>query len=253
MDTDEILTVFDRVTMAILDAFRGDNDRGLSGLRQTQYTHDVAADAVGVAMLVEAGFGVFSEESGLHFGDRDIVVVMDPIDGSTNASLGVPWFAASLCATQAGVPIAASVVNLASGDRFVAERGRGARRNGEPISVRATTELGSGVVGLSGYPTEHGGWEQFRVFGACALDMAMVAAGVLDGFADADDAHGAWDYLAAMLIVEESGGCVEDAFGRDLVVFDPQARRAPVAACTPTLLAELIGARRGWGGPSSSA
>lgn len=252
MDSEQIFAVFDRVAAAIAEALSRDLDRGLSGLRQTQYTHDVAADEVGVELLTEAGFGVFSEESGLHHGEREIVVVMDPIDGSTNASIGVPWFAASLCATRGGVPVAASVTNLASGDRFEAARGKGARRNGSPIVVRSTAELASGVVGLSGYPARRGSWEQFRVFGACALDMALVASGALDGFADADDAHGAWDYLAAMLIVEEAGGYVEDAFGRELVVFDTEARRAPIAACTESLLAELLDERRSWGGPASA-
>lgn len=251
MEFEQILSVFERVTAAIRVAFESDESRGPSGQRATQYTHDVASDAVGVEMLVDAGFGVFSEESGLHHLEREIVVVIDPIDGSTNASIGLPWFAASLCAIRHGDPFVASVVNLATGDRFVAGRDRGAWRNDQPIAVRSTSDLASAIVGLSGYPTRAANWQQFRAFGACALDMAMVAAGVLDGFADADDAHGPWDYLAAMLIVQEAGGYVEDAFGRDLVVMDPSIRRAPVAACTASLLEELSDERRSWGGPSA--
>ena len=41
----------------------------------------------------------------------DVVVVLDPVDGSTNASKGIPWFATSLCALDAGGPLASVVVN----------------------------------------------------------------------------------------------------------------------------------------------
>lgn len=249
MKTEQILATFARVSTSIGEAFINDTQRNLSGLRDTQYTHDVAADAVAVSMLTDAGFGVFSEESGLHDLDREIIVVVDPIDGSTNAALGVPWFASSLCATRDGVPIVASVVNLASGDRFVATRDGGTYRNGVRVTVRSTSTLAKSVVALSGYPDQRGSWEQFRVFGACALDMALVAAGVLDGFADADDAHGPWDYLAAMLLVQEAGGVVVDAFERDLVVFAPDARRSPIAACTNGVLQALVAERQRWSPP----
>ncbi len=246
VDSAHLLATFQEITEAVAVAFDADADRGLSGRRDTQYTHDVAADEVVVEMLVAAGLGVFSEESGLHCGEREIVVVTDPIDGSTNASRGVPWYAASFCATREGVPEVASVANLASGDRFTAVRGQGARRNGEPIAVRWPTSLAESIIALSGYPARRGRWEQFRVFGACALDMALVAAGVIDGFADADNAHGAWDYLASALIVEEAGGVVVDAFGRDLVTFDLAERRAPIACSNPALLDELVDERRRW-------
>ena len=76
-------------------------------------------------MLLPGGVGVLSEESGRHDADRDIVVVVDPLDGSTNAAHGIPWYAMSLCAVDAEGPLAALVVNLATGERFEADAGRG--------------------------------------------------------------------------------------------------------------------------------
>jgi len=64
--------------------------RDLSGNRDGQYTIDVSADAIAVTMLTDAGLGVLSEESGLTDSDREFLVVVDPIDGSTNASAGLP-------------------------------------------------------------------------------------------------------------------------------------------------------------------
>ena len=67
--------------------------------------------------LTGNGLGVLSEESGRHHPDRAITVVIDPVDGSTNASRGIPWFATSLCAVDTDGPLAALVINLASQDQ----------------------------------------------------------------------------------------------------------------------------------------
>ena len=73
--------------------------------------------------------------------------------------------------------------------------------------------------------------------GASALDISAVASGSFDGFVDmSPDAHGVWDYLGALLVVGEAGGAVADAFGRDLIVLDPAARRTPIAASSSALL-----------------
>ncbi len=103
------------------------DDWGLSGTKDTQYRHDVIADEAVVRPLLDAGFRVLTEESGLiaENPDAQITVVVDPIDGSTNASHGLPWYAASFCAIDAEGLLAASVTNLALGDRYEAVRGEG--------------------------------------------------------------------------------------------------------------------------------
>jgi fructose-1,6-bisphosphatase/inositol monophosphatase family enzyme len=97
------------------------------------------------------------------------------------------------------------------------------------------------VIAISGLPDHHYGWRQFRAMGASALDICAVASGSFDGFVDmSPDAHGVWDYVGALLVVQEAGGVVVDALGRDLVVLDHVARRTPVAATTAELLDELM-------------
>jgi fructose-1,6-bisphosphatase/inositol monophosphatase family enzyme len=174
-------------------------------------------------------------------------VALDPLDGSTNAAQGIPWYAVSLCALDKQGPLAAVVVNLATGDTFEAVRGGGARRNGSPISVTDVRSVGAAMVGISGWPAKHLGWRQFRAFGAAALDLCLVASGALDAWVDCSpDAHGPWDYLAAMLVCLEAGAVAADARGRDMIVLEHDARRTPVVAATPTLLADLLAARRGF-------
>lgn len=244
----ELITVLGSTADAIAETLDGLDDWGPAGTRPGQYRSDLAADAVAVDRLLAAGLGVLSEESGRHAADRALTVVVDPLDGSTNASRGVPWYATSLCAVDADGPVAAVVVNLAGGDRFEATRGRGATRNGHPIGPTDRTRLDQAIVGLSGYPPTHLGWRQFRALGAAALDLCAVACGILDGYVDCSiDAHGAWDYAGGLLVCQEAGAVVADASGRDLVVLEHAARRTPVAAATPELLGELLAVRAGFG------
>src|ERR687889_208179 len=72
----------------------------------------------------------------------DALVVLDPVDGSTNASRGLPWFATSLCAVDADGARAAVVVDQAGGTRVEAVRGRGARVDGPPAAPGAGTGVG---------------------------------------------------------------------------------------------------------------
>jgi myo-inositol-1(or 4)-monophosphatase len=83
------------------------------------------------------------------------------------------------------------------------------------------------------------------LLGASALDLCLVASGTLDGYVDCVvDAHGVWDYAGASLVCAEAGVPIVDAHGRDLIVFDHDARRTPVAASTPELLEALLQVRR---------
>jgi fructose-1,6-bisphosphatase/inositol monophosphatase family enzyme len=107
-------------------------------------------------------------------------------------------------------------------------------------------ELSQAIIACSGLPPKHGGWDQYRAYGAVALDRCGVAAGTFDGYVDVDRDHGVWDYLGAMLICRESGVAVVDAMGRDLVTLDPTERRGPVAACTAELLEQLLAMQAAW-------
>jgi fructose-1,6-bisphosphatase/inositol monophosphatase family enzyme len=241
---DELLEVLGATADAVAEALADHGDWGPSGSREGQYASDLAADAAALAVLGEAGLGVLSEESGGRDLDAGVVVVIDPLDGSTNASRGIPWYATSLCAVDAEGPVAALVVHLVSGTRWEAVRGGGARRDGRPIRPSASRELARSIVGLSGFPPRWLGWSQYRALGAAALDLCAVADGTLDGYVDCSwDAHGSWDYLGGLLVCTEAGASVVDADGRDLVVLAHEGRRTPVAAGTPELLDELVAAR----------
>lgn len=244
MDDDQLLEILHEAVTAVAVALEGLGDWGLAGTRPDQYRSDLAADAAAVPILREAGLGVLSEESGLDGAERPILVVLDPVDGSTNAAQGLPWFGTSLCAVDEAGPRVAVVANQASGVRFEAVRGGGAWRAGRPLRPSRCDALEAAIVGLSGYPTRQLGWRQFRALGAAALDLCAVAEGSLDAYVDCSrSGQGPWDYLGGALVCQEAGAVVADAQGRELVALEHEARLAPVAAATPALLTPLVRAR----------
>src|SRR5882672_6405967 len=130
LDDGALLDVLTDAADAVRAALDGLTGWGPSGARPGQYRTDVVADAAAVAVLTDAGLGVLSEESGLHHDDRPLLAVLDPVDGSTNASRSLPWYATSVCVLDVDGPRVALVVNQATGERFDAVRGHGARCDG---------------------------------------------------------------------------------------------------------------------------
>ena len=244
MTDDDLMRLLDDTADAVSAALAGVDDWGPSGRRPGQYRADLVANDAALAVLRRGGVGVLSEETGLEGANREFVVVVDPLDGSTNAAQGVPWFATALCVLDASGPRAALVVNQANGRRFSAVRGGGAWSGGQPLVPSTRSAMAESIVGLNGLPPRHLGWAQYRTMGAAALDLCNVAAGVLDGYVDCvPDAHGVWDYAAAILVCMEAGVSCGDAFGRELFVRDPDARRTPVAAGNAALFEALRAAR----------
>lgn len=238
MEPEALLALFDDLTAELIGVLANLEDWGLTGHVDGQYKHDLVADEIFVPALTKSGLRVLTEESGIT-GTGDITVVVDPVDGSTNAAMGLPWYATSLCAVDAEGPLAASVMNLATGQRFQAVRGQGAEVDEGTMTPSGCKKLSEAIVAFSGWPAAHGGWRQYRTYGAGALDMCSVAAGVFDAFVDIDRAHGVWDYLGAYLVCAEAGLTMVDSAGEDLLVLDHESRRGPIVAATDELAAEI--------------
>jgi fructose-1,6-bisphosphatase/inositol monophosphatase family enzyme len=243
VDEARLLEVLDEAVVAVRAALDALEDWGPSGTRPGQYRLDVAADAAALPILYGAGLAVRSEESGLT-GERGassgLLAVIDPIDGSTNAHRGIPFYSTSICVLDDEGPVVGLVVNQANGTRYAATRGGGAERDGRAIAPSQCEDLKGAIVGISGFPGRHPGWAQFRALGAASLECCAVAEGVLDAYLTVGRStlYG-WDYLAGLLICREVGAASGDREGRDLIVRDDATRRPMVAATRA--LAEQLG------------
>ena len=244
-DPKKILSDLNKTVDQILVSFDALEDWGPSGNRPDQYNSDVVADQVIADSLVESGYRILSEESENFNGDG-LVAIVDPLDGSTNASRGLPWFATSLCVVDEHGPLVAVVADLVHSVRYEAIRGKGSFKDGEKLLRTGNPELSESIIGISGLPPHNPGWAQFRSLGAIALDLCAVADGRLDGFVDCSpDAHGIWDYLGASLVCAEAGVEVVDSQGRNLKELDRSIRRTPVAGAGD-LHTKLLDFRQGF-------
>lgn len=224
---------------AALKAVTGDDRRARTD-RPGQYHLDTVADAAALSVLGRAAVAVLSEESG--WGGRagaPVTVVLDPVDGSTNCSRGIPYWSTSLCAVDADGPLAALVVNQATGQTSTAVRGQGAWRDGRPVEPSKVERLEEALVGLSGPPARWLPWRQFRALGSAALTLCDLAAGVVEGFVDAGANHAPWDYLGGLLVCTEAGAVVVDARGLPLVELGRDVRRQILGAANLKLLEQL--------------
>src|SRR5262249_20237982 len=142
------------------------------------------------------GDQILAEEGGAHgAAGAPRRWLVDPLDGTTNFAHGLPFFCVSIAVEEAGELCAGVVEAPALGWTFAAERGQGAWRGGARLSVSATETLTQALM-ATGFPvdnavSERNNFDEFvalykqsqgvRRVGAAALDLAMVAAGWLDG------------------------------------------------------------------------
>ncbi|MGH9920023.1 MAG: inositol monophosphatase family protein [Nitrososphaerales archaeon] len=168
------------------------------------------------------------------------MAVLDPIDGSTNAHRGVPFYSTSICVFDGDGPLIGSVVDHCSGRRFHGIRGGGAWRDREPIKTSGCRVLSESIVGLGGNPRRKVGSWQFRALGCASLELCAVADGTIDAYMLGEgNTLRPWDYLAGLLICTEAGAAVSETDGRDPWIASDQGYR-PIAAASEELLSGLL-------------
>jgi myo-inositol-1(or 4)-monophosphatase len=218
---------------------------------------DAAAEEAVVSVLErlhEGGveFTLVSEELGeRRFGDGDLRLVLDPIDGSMNAKRGVPFFAVSLAVADGptmGDVFFGYLFDFGTQEEWTVRRGEGAFLDGDRLDgpgpkdaiemlafEATTTDLVAAQI-----PDMVGLADRTRVMGSLALSLCHLAAGRLDAVCSLKPARSV-DIAAAQLLVRERGVAIDlpdsppfDAAPLDL---DPHSR--VVAAATPALCAEV--------------
>lgn len=194
---------------------------------------DMAAETALDKALLARGLSarIISEE----LGDRivgkhpDFMLVFDPIDGSTNATCGIPFFCTSLAYSEKTEmatfdDISMAVVCDISGNIYSAERGRGAFLNGKPIGVKLRGAMPKPVISVYSYgvPDVPKGLIELeksiivRALGSIALDMCFVADGTLDGIIDTRGLVSGYDIMASALVLKEAGGILTNLDGKVL-------------------------------------
>jgi fructose-1,6-bisphosphatase/inositol monophosphatase family enzyme len=194
---------------------------------------DMAAEKALDNALLSRGLSarIISEE----LGDRivglnpEFMLVVDPIDGSTNATCGIPFFCTSIAYTDKTDiatfdDISMAVICDIQGNTYCAEKGKGAFLNGKQLSGKKMGTRPKPVVSVYSYgvPDIPAGLIELeksiivRALGSIALDMCFIADGTLDGLIDTRALVSGYDIMASTLILKESGGSLTDLKGINL-------------------------------------
>ncbi len=190
---------------------------------------------------------VLGEETGEESnGQNGYLWVVDPIDGTTNYSKGIPHSCISIALIKDEDVVAGVVYDPFLDELFEATKGGGAFLNGKRISVSKTEKLEDAVLNtgyqysavhmrervLRDYEAFFGKVRALRIYGSAVLDFCYVACGRIDGFWEYELKP--WDMAAGSLIVKEAGGVVLDLFEEKFTIY---ARS--VLATSPTLLRKM--------------
>lgn len=170
-------------------------------------------------------YPILSEEAGAigKEGDKPMWII-DPLDGTRNYKMGIPFFCTSIGLVEKGRPLVGAIYDPIHDELYSAERGKGAFLNGERIHVSDEDQLDDALISISwvkkktdrrqfidyieelSHETSY-----FRRFGSAALVSAYVACARIDAYMQGGLSP--WDMAAAVLIVEEAGGKVTDFKG----------------------------------------
>jgi myo-inositol-1(or 4)-monophosphatase len=166
---------------------------------------------------------ILAEESGVSAHSdtaEDYCWIIDPLDGTTNYSHGLPCYAVSIGVERKGEMVIGVIYDPTRDELFAAERRGGATLNGEKIRVSEIEHLERALL-VTGFPYDVRermdlylpAWRKFlekaqgvRRLGSASIDMCSVAAGRMDGFWERG--LNPWDTAAGWIIVEEAGGRV---------------------------------------------
>ncbi|MDD4568483.1 MAG: bifunctional fructose-bisphosphatase/inositol-phosphate phosphatase [Methanoculleus chikugoensis] len=191
---------------------------------------------------------LISEELGCAEMDGESgTIFLDPVDGTYNAVVGIPFYALSIAYAEGGVVQAGYVQNLATGETFCAVRGRGACLDGRPIRVSEVSLLEESAMSVYGRKFDPTRVQmigrkirRWRLLGASALELCYVGCGRIDGFIDVRGTLRVTDAAAGMLICEEAGGTVSDLEGNALVFPEEVSVGRSLVATNSTLHNKVI-------------
>ena len=176
-----------------------------------------------------------TEESGYIQGEEEMIVI-DPIDGTSNFIHGIPLVAIVIAKIVNNEITDGVVYNPILNEFYWASLGQGSWCNNKRLRVSKRHDLTNCLIG-TGIPFGNRIYKNFykeldnmsknsagvRRLGAAALDLAYVASGKIDGFWERD--LNLWDISSGVLLVKEAGGKISEPDGkkwttnsRDIVV-----------------------------------
>ena len=169
-----------------------------------------------------------TEESDEIRGDKEIIVI-DPIDGTTNFIHGIPFVGIVIGRVFEGEITDGIIFNPILNELYWATKGGGAWCNNKRLHVSNRDKMSNCIIGTS-VPHANRGYKNYldeidniakncaglRSTGSAAIDLSLVASGKIDAFWQRN--LKLWDICSGILIVNEAGGKVTQPNGKDWTV-----------------------------------
>ncbi|HYU45805.1 MAG TPA: 3'(2'),5'-bisphosphate nucleotidase CysQ [Terriglobales bacterium] len=177
---------------------------------------DHAVDAVLRKNLLRDGEGWLSEESVDDFTrlGKQLVWVVDPLDGTREFVQGIPEFCVSIALVENHIPVAGGICNPATNELILGSRDTGVTYNGKPAYPSWRKDLHGALVLASRSEVKRGEWKQFesadfkiRPMGSVAYKLGLVSAGRAD-LTFTLVPKNEWDVAAGAALVESAGGWI---------------------------------------------
>ncbi len=209
---------------------------------------DLAADKF-IRESIHAQFpddGLLTEEADTTYPQgKDAVWIVDPLDGTTNFSLGLHYWGVAIARLIHGVPETAALYFPLLGELFTAQRGEGAYLNGERLHAKAP-DVNQPFTFFACCSRSHRQYDikiryKTRILGSAAYGLTTVARG--SAVLSFEVTPKVWDFAASWLVTREAGGVIEVLDGQPIFPLSPgidySGKSFPIlAAATPELWAE---------------
>lgn len=201
------------------------------------------------ALLPEAGWLSEETEDSSARLSKDLVFIVDPIDGTRGFMTGHRSWAVAVALVELGRPLVGILHAPALGETYVAIKGEGARLNDREIAVSKLDAIGVGArVAAPVFLAErlHRAGLQFDLqpkIPSLAMRIANVASGALDAGFASENSHD-WDIAAADLILHEAGGRLASLDGCAIVYNRRDTRHGLLTAAPAQVHAEVNAAAR---------
>lgn len=214
-----------------LGYFRKPFDTTTKNPRDVVTAADLEAERAIIAGIKEhfPDDAILAEESGAHEGtSSEYSWIIDPLDGTGNFFKGSPEFCVMIAILHNNQPQAAVIWFPVRDELYMAEKGKGATKNGQPLHVSTETNISAMYANthmsskleirkanLALYEKTLMTVRNVHVINAC---IGRLLCDVAEGIADFHFRVGMnlWDYLPGALIIEEAGGTVTDLTGKPL-------------------------------------
>ncbi len=191
----------------------------------------------------------YSEEIEDEDKQSDYTWIIDPLDGTVNFASKSPLFAISIGLKYKNEIILSVIYLPAFDELFVAEKGKGATLNNEPISVSSKKELRKSISSVSpGIKTEEKinamkstigeimpKSRSIIILGSTPMMLAFVACGRVDNYITYKS--DVYNMAAGYLLVKEAGGKVTDFENNE---FDISSKKLNVIASNGLLHKEIL-------------